>query len=767
MNATRYVRSLAVALSLGALAACSSGGRGSASGGTSPPPTATTYTVGGTVSGLESGEHLALQDNGGDELTVGANGGFTFSTGLAGGAAYAVTVLTQPTGETCSTSSASGTVGAADVDNIGIICSAIPTFTVTAQVTGLVGTIGLELNGGPADDATITGSTAKSVNVTFSTKLAGGASYTVTVSTQPSGYTCTPGDSSGTVGSADVTVTVACASSGGGGGGSGFWLPFSAAPVTGTSGGKSGLFLIASHSIANSPAPSPQFVTTSTPTLLGLSLAGFVSGGALPASETPAAMIYAAAGSDGNAHVYGLSLAYSSSSPPAPVQLTNLSVPPPKVICQAGQVESNLADPSSLEVVVYVVTPQANSQAGQTGYCGGGGGSYYLVHYADSAATAPMAANIPGGTSALSALENDGIFSALYEKSGALGGIVLWNARGQSLNFYANATFASPTVLLGGVTGTTAVFSRTTLAGASYLGGGDYLVNVTSAAGTAAYRVSSAGAVTRFFDGDVGSAVADDSNLYFIGTAPAATTSDIYEEPLTFSGTATQLFSKLPAMSASAASSLLWSNDSALLFENYSASGGGTESYSLESIPIGAPSASATVISGPDSGVLVTSFMASPTGTDTAADILFTSTLNQSGATAGYSSQVMTAGGTLEQSASNTVIASFGTLSTELAGDVYEISGITDTSGSYGGGTVELLNVGSLAGTPMTTTDGAAYTLPAGYLISMFGFYNTNIAVGTLLSRTPAVPEIGTAVDVSKHCILPIALANTNVAAFL
>ena len=58
--------------------------------------TTTTFTVGGTVSGL-LGHGLVLRNNGGNDLTIGANGAFTFATPLATGAAYAVTVLTQPT----------------------------------------------------------------------------------------------------------------------------------------------------------------------------------------------------------------------------------------------------------------------------------------------------------------------------------------------------------------------------------------------------------------------------------------------------------------------------------------------------------------------------------------------------------------------------------------------------------------------------------------------------------------------------------------------
>lgn len=85
---------------------------------------ATTYTIGGLVSGLGSGLSLTLLDNGADAFTPTANGAFTFKTPLAGGASYAVTIGAQPTGENCTISNASGIIAAANVTNIAIVCAA-------------------------------------------------------------------------------------------------------------------------------------------------------------------------------------------------------------------------------------------------------------------------------------------------------------------------------------------------------------------------------------------------------------------------------------------------------------------------------------------------------------------------------------------------------------------------------------------------------------------------------------------------------------------
>ena len=80
----------------------------------------TSFTVGGSVSGLSG--TVVLQDNGGDDLTVAANGSFTFATKVASGAGYAVTVKTNPSGQTCTVASGSGTMGSANVTSVAVTC---------------------------------------------------------------------------------------------------------------------------------------------------------------------------------------------------------------------------------------------------------------------------------------------------------------------------------------------------------------------------------------------------------------------------------------------------------------------------------------------------------------------------------------------------------------------------------------------------------------------------------------------------------------------
>src|SRR6266850_1266252 len=165
---------------------------------------APTYTVGGTVSGL-TGTGLVLQNNGGNDLAISANGAFTFLTALKKGASYSVTVLTQPSGQSCTVTNGAGTVSA-NVTNVAVNC-ATSAYTVGGTVSGVTGA-GLVLQNNGGNNRAIAADGA----FTFSVALAGGASYSVTVLAPPSGEGCSVTNGSGTIASANVTnVVVTCA----------------------------------------------------------------------------------------------------------------------------------------------------------------------------------------------------------------------------------------------------------------------------------------------------------------------------------------------------------------------------------------------------------------------------------------------------------------------------------------------------------------------------------------------------------------------------
>lgn len=101
-------------------AACSGGG------GDDAPSPPSSFTVGGTVTGL-AGTGLVLQNNGGNNLTVNANGAFTFTATVANGNGYNVTVATQPTAtpaQICTVTNGMGTIAGAAVTNVVVECRA-------------------------------------------------------------------------------------------------------------------------------------------------------------------------------------------------------------------------------------------------------------------------------------------------------------------------------------------------------------------------------------------------------------------------------------------------------------------------------------------------------------------------------------------------------------------------------------------------------------------------------------------------------------------
>ncbi|HVH34426.1 MAG TPA: choice-of-anchor Q domain-containing protein [Tahibacter sp.] len=85
---------------------------------------ATTYSVGGTLSGLATGATITLAINGGNPLPLSANGTYAFAPYFASGDSYAVTVTAQPAGQHCTLAHAEGTLVATNVNNVDVTCAA-------------------------------------------------------------------------------------------------------------------------------------------------------------------------------------------------------------------------------------------------------------------------------------------------------------------------------------------------------------------------------------------------------------------------------------------------------------------------------------------------------------------------------------------------------------------------------------------------------------------------------------------------------------------
>jgi hypothetical protein len=170
-----------------------------------PPATPASFAIGGSIAGL-SGGGLVLAD-GGDTLSPAAGAtSFVFATAVAGGGTYAVAVQTQPSGATCSVANGSGTVAAAAVSNVQVTCTP-NAYTLSGSITGLA-TTGLVLANG-ADSVTVA---AGATGFSLPAAVAQGASYAVTVQTQPANEHCSLTNNTGTIAGANVSnVAVACA----------------------------------------------------------------------------------------------------------------------------------------------------------------------------------------------------------------------------------------------------------------------------------------------------------------------------------------------------------------------------------------------------------------------------------------------------------------------------------------------------------------------------------------------------------------------------
>ena len=194
---SRMIGFLAIAIP----AALCLAGCGGGSSSSTPPPS--TYTIGGTVTGLTAGG-LVLADGSQTVSPVSGATSFVFPTAVASGTSYSATITTQPTGETCAVTSGTGTVASSNVTSVQVAC--VATYTIGGTIGGLTAG-GLVLADGGQTVSPASGATS----FTFPTAVVSGTSYSVTITTQPTGEICTVSGGTGTVASSNVTsVEVTC-----------------------------------------------------------------------------------------------------------------------------------------------------------------------------------------------------------------------------------------------------------------------------------------------------------------------------------------------------------------------------------------------------------------------------------------------------------------------------------------------------------------------------------------------------------------------------
>lgn len=164
-----------------------------------------THSVAGSITGLGA-VGLVLQLNGADDLALPANAeSFEFATPIAAGSGYHLTVLTQPVGLTCTVNNGAASNINADIDNVQVVCSTT-THSVGGTIAGLAGA-GLVLQNNGADDLTVS---AGSSSFQFSSAVAYGGAYSVTVLAQPAGQTCAVLNGSGVAQSNVTNVALTC-----------------------------------------------------------------------------------------------------------------------------------------------------------------------------------------------------------------------------------------------------------------------------------------------------------------------------------------------------------------------------------------------------------------------------------------------------------------------------------------------------------------------------------------------------------------------------
>ena len=183
-----------------------SNGSGTITANTTVTVTCVTNTPSDTISVAVTGltGTLVVQDDKADTLSFTTNTTQTFTTSYTSGSTYAVSVKTQPAGQTCTLgSNATGTI-TANTTVTATCTTTVVNYTISVAVTGLTGT--LVMQDDKADTLTFTSNSTQG----FATQYASGSSYTVSVKTQPAGQTCTLGSNATGIITANTTVTATC-----------------------------------------------------------------------------------------------------------------------------------------------------------------------------------------------------------------------------------------------------------------------------------------------------------------------------------------------------------------------------------------------------------------------------------------------------------------------------------------------------------------------------------------------------------------------------
>ncbi len=165
-----------------------------------------------SVSGLLQGKNVVLSSGQStannvftekEALGITTDGTYSFGS-FAGGTSYNITVRQQPVNQTCTVTDGEGTLTASTT--VVVTCSSSASYTISGTVVGMLSGLSVTLQNNSGDNLTVSSNTSFS----FSTKVASGGTYLVTVKTQPTGQTCTPNLNSGVVSDNVSDVSIIC-----------------------------------------------------------------------------------------------------------------------------------------------------------------------------------------------------------------------------------------------------------------------------------------------------------------------------------------------------------------------------------------------------------------------------------------------------------------------------------------------------------------------------------------------------------------------------
>lgn len=253
---------LSLTFSAVTLCGCGGGSTGSSSADPIPP----TFSVSGTISGL-NGNGLTLTVNGHVITVTSGSTNVVLASGLNSGTTYGVTVTTQPMGQTCSVANGNGTLGSANIANVVVTC-ADRAYPLGGSISGL-NSSGLVLANGSDKLSILAGATS----FTLPIPVAYTSGYAVTVQNQPAGLACSVSNSSGTMPAGAVTnIIVSCTDQ-----------PFSVGGTVAGLGNNSGLVLINGTDALSVPGGASSFTM---PTKIAFSYPYAVTARSSPAGET-------------------------------------------------------------------------------------------------------------------------------------------------------------------------------------------------------------------------------------------------------------------------------------------------------------------------------------------------------------------------------------------------------------------------------------------------------------------------------------------------